>query len=271
MWMRKLRILTPFSQKLLFTKRETITISSSYCKPEFDFHTVEQFFPQYIRRVNFRGNNLGFCGRSLFSCEAAQRNSCWNCCNAKAFLVCTDCGCVQPVDHSVDYFKIFGLEKKYGIEGENLERTYKDWQRKLHPDLVHTKSQKEREYAAEQSARVIDAYRTLTDPLSRAIYILKLEDVHVDEEEKIDDVELLTEMLEIRETVDEAADSQALKQIQEQCGVWPSGQIPIQGKFEQSSISFADALQSRKYIEALAAIRRMTYYKRANEEIVKKL
>lgn len=47
--------------------------------------------------------------------------------------------------------------------------------------------------------------------------------------------------------------------------------MQIQGKYEQSSISFADALQSRKYEEALAAIRRMTYYKRANEEIVKKL
>lgn len=32
-------------------------------------------------------------------------------------------------------------EKNYEIEGENLERKYKDWQRKLHPDLVHTKSQ----------------------------------------------------------------------------------------------------------------------------------
>lgn len=30
--------------------------------------------------------------------------------------------------------------------------------------------QRERDYAAEQCARVIDAYRTLADPLSRAIY-----------------------------------------------------------------------------------------------------
>ncbi|KAH0728995.1 hypothetical protein KY289_000183 [Solanum tuberosum] len=268
MLMKKLRISTPFSQRLLLGRRE-IVISSS--KTQFDFPSISpkvEQFPQFIqsRKLNFLRNDLGFSGRTLFSSEAAQKNSCWNCCNGVSsnttpFLVCTACGCVQPVDQSVDYFQIFGLEKKYEIEGENLERKYKDWQRKLHPDLVHTKSQKEREYAAEQSARVIDAYRTLTDPLSRAIYILKLEGVHVDEEEKIDDVELLTEMLEIRETVEEAADSQSLKQIQGQ----------IQGKFEQSSISFADAFQSRKYEEALAAIRRLTYYKRANEEIVKKL
>ncbi|KAL3347321.1 hypothetical protein AABB24_021146 [Solanum stoloniferum] len=261
MWMKKLRRSTPFLQRLLLGRRE-IVISSS--NTQFDFPSISpnvEQFPQFIP-----SRKLNFLGRTLFSSEAAQKNSCWNCCNGVSsnttpFLVCTACGCVQPVDQSVDYFQIFGLEKKYEIEGENLERKYKDWQRKLHPDLVHTKSQKEREYAAEQSARVIDAYRTLTDPLSRAIYLLKLEGVHVDEEEKINDVELLTEMLEIRETVEEADDSQALKQIQGQ----------IQGKFEQSSISFADAFQSRKYEEALAAIRRLTYYKRANEEIVKKL
>lgn len=32
--------------------------------------------------------------------------------------------------------------------------------------------QEEREYAAEQSARVIDAYTTLRKPLSRAIYLV---------------------------------------------------------------------------------------------------
>jgi len=34
--------------------------------------------------------------------------------------------------------------------------------------------QKEREFAAEQSARVIDAYRTLNNALSRAIYIVSI-------------------------------------------------------------------------------------------------
>lgn len=95
-------------------------------------------------------------------------------------------------------------EKKFDIDDENLERKYKDWQKKLHPDLVHSKSkvqslrllhffyilylvyvfvvvptlclffQEEREYAAEQSARVIDAYRTLTDALARAVYIVSI-------------------------------------------------------------------------------------------------
>ncbi|XP_021892499.1 iron-sulfur cluster co-chaperone protein HscB, mitochondrial isoform X1 [Carica papaya] len=152
-----------------------------------------------------------FLGDSKFSekcfcSESAEKISarCWNC-NAAAqsapFLFCESCRSIQPVDHSVDYFQIFGLEKKYMAEVDNLEGKYKDWQKKLHPDLVHSKSeyflyfrQREREYAAEQSARVIDAYRTITKPLSRAKYMMKLDGLDVNEEETISEPELLAEV-----------------------------------------------------------------------------
>ncbi|KAJ8752346.1 hypothetical protein K2173_003982 [Erythroxylum novogranatense] len=49
-------------------------------------------------------------------------------------------------------------EKDYELGDVNLEGKYKDWQKKLHPDLVHSKSQQERDFAAEQSARLIDAW-----------------------------------------------------------------------------------------------------------------
>ncbi|XP_059668633.1 iron-sulfur cluster co-chaperone protein HscB homolog isoform X2 [Cornus florida] len=180
------------------------------------FHSEEdpRVFP--IQRYWFLGN-LKFSGKNFCSERVLPR--CWNCDavpQVVPFLFCDSCRSIQPVDRAVDYFQIFGLEKKYYIDDRNLEGRYKDWQKKLHPDLVHSKSEKERGYAAEQSARVIDAYRTLTNPLSRAIYILKLEGVDVDEEETVSDIELLAEILEIREAVEEATDSQALNKIQAQ-------------------------------------------------------
>lgn len=165
------------------------------------------------------------------------------------------------MDESVDYFQIFGLEKKYEIDVSNLEGMYKDWQKKLHPDLVHSKSEQEKEYAAGQSARVIDAYRTLSKPLTRAIYVLKLEGVNVDEEETVSEPELLTEILEIREAVDEATDSQALRQIQSQ----------MEDKLRCWSNSFASSLRTQKFEDALTCVRRMKYYSRVNEEITRKL
>ncbi|KAK8624507.1 hypothetical protein V6N13_065848 [Hibiscus sabdariffa] len=173
---------------------------------------------------------------------------CWNCVadapGSTPFLYCDSCRSIQPVDLSIDYFQIFGLEKKYEIEVDGLEGKYKDWQKKLHPDLVHSKSEKEREYAAEQSARVIDAYRTLSKPLSRAIYILRLEGVDVDEEQTVSDPELLTEIMEIREAVEEAPDSQALNQIQSR----------MNEKLEETSDSFANAFQRRNFDEAVTSL-----------------
>ncbi|KAK9699254.1 hypothetical protein RND81_08G163100 [Saponaria officinalis] len=144
---------------------------------------------------------------------------CWNCSScptSELFLVCDSCGCIQPLDHSLDYFQIFDLEQKFDIEEASLEGKYKDWQKKLHPDLVHSKSEREREYAADQSSRVIDAYRTLSDPLSRGLYLMKLSGVRVDEEQTVSDPDLLAEIMELRESVEDAATSHELEQIQTQ-------------------------------------------------------
>ncbi|GAB4834145.1 hypothetical protein Ancab_032409 [Ancistrocladus abbreviatus] len=218
--------------------------------------TSPQKFP--LKILGF--SEKGFCSQS----NEEGVGNCWNCYSilqSKPSLVCESCRSIQPVDHSVDYFQIFGLEKKFDIEEGGLEGKYKGWQKKLHPDLVHSKSERERGYAAEQSARVIDAYRTLNNPLSRAIYIMKLQGVHVDEEQTVSDPELLGEIMEIRESVEEAADSQSLKQIQSQ----------VQEKLTQWSNSFLSAFRSQSIEEAIDSIRRMTYYKRVNEEIVKRL
>lgn len=168
---------------------------------------------------------------------------------------------MQPVDPAVDYFRIFGLDRGYNIKDNNLEGKYKDWQKKLHPDLVHSKSEKERAFAAEQSALVIDAYRTLSKPLPRALYLLQLEGIHVDEEKTINDQELLMEMMEIRESVSDSSDSQTLEKIQSQ----------MKRKVETWSNSFQEAFDKGDFDRAVEATQRMRYYERAMEETVKKL
>ncbi|WVZ25652.1 hypothetical protein V8G54_004196 [Vigna mungo] len=207
----------------------------------------------------------GFSSKTLCSKSAVEiQSGCWNCHAAPhsaPFLVCDSCRCIQPVDGSTDYFEIFGVERKYDQEGENLEFKYKEWQKKLHPDLVHSKSQKERDFAAEQSARVIDAYRTLSKPLSRGIYLLKLNGVEIDEEQTISDPELLAEILEIREAVEEATNGEALNRILSQ----------MQEKLQNCSNTLGHAFQNQNFEEAKLAIRRMTYYSRVIDEVIKKL
>uniref|UniRef100_A0A0E0FBY0 J domain-containing protein n=1 Tax=Oryza meridionalis TaxID=40149 RepID=A0A0E0FBY0_9ORYZ len=222
--------------------------------------------------------------------DRAGGGECWSCGASGAFLSCGSCGSVQPVDPAVDYFRIFGLEREYTIKDNNLEGKYKDWQKKLHPDLVHSKSEKERAFAAEQSALVIDAYRTLSKPLSRALYLLQLEGIPIDEEKTITDPELLMEMMEIREAVNDASDSQTLEKIQSQVLLstimsWCYFEAKIRlisrltlchlyqikRNLETWSHSFQEAFEKRDFDRAVKATQRMRYYERAVEETIKKL
>ncbi|XP_011046446.1 PREDICTED: iron-sulfur cluster co-chaperone protein HscB, mitochondrial [Populus euphratica] len=274
----KKKLWSPFSKRLLPTRTISSTtcgflqnqqqhLSNSQRHSSFPFFSYNNNKIQTSSSSGFSSRFLFFSGKSFCSAQSSEKTNlrCWNC-NAEPqnapFLVCESCTTIQPVDHSVDYFQIFGLENKYEMEEDhNLEVKYKNWQKKLHPDLVHSKPEKEREFAAEQSARVIDAYRTLNNALSRAIYILKLEGVNVNEEETVSEPELLAEIMEIREAVEEAPDYQALKEIQSL----------VQEKLQNWSDYFASALRGHKFEEAKNCIRRMTYYDRVNEEIVKRL
>ncbi|XP_057974948.1 iron-sulfur cluster co-chaperone protein HscB homolog [Malania oleifera] len=273
---KNLLVSTPLSALLLLRRglRTSIPLLSLRSTPHL--HSLSSFSPSlfycfpdssslYFPSTSSFLEILKFSGK-LFCSESADSvvGRCWNCraaAETAPFLVCDSCRSVQPVDQSVDYFLIFGLERSFDIAVENLEGKYKGWQKKLHPDLVHSKSEREREYAAEQSARVIDAYQTLSKPLLRAIYILRLQGVDVDEEKTVSDPKLLAEILEIREAVEEAADTQALNQIKSQ----------IQEKLQFWSKSFSNAFQRRNFEEAQTSIQRMTYYDRVNDEIVKKL
>ncbi|KAH9613001.1 hypothetical protein KSS87_022039 [Heliosperma pusillum] len=243
-----LRVLPSLTQSLSYTSSSSI--------PHYYFTNTSN--PNFLHTSSYPPS-LRF-----FSSSKPIDRRCWNCNSGPTsdlFLVCDSCRCIQPIDPSHDYFHIFALEKKFDIEEGSLEGKYKDWQKKLHPDLVHSKSEREKEYAADQSSRVIDAYRTLNDSLSRAIYLMKLHGVHVDEEQTVSDPDLLAEIMELRESVEDATSSQALKEIQNQVDV----------KLKEWTELFGRAYNRQDTEEALNAIRRITYYKRASEEIVKRL
>lgn len=204
--------------------------------------------------------------RHSFSSLAADKEvvRCWACgiqAPEAPFLACPSCKSVQPLDSSLNFFQIFNVEPGFDVDAKDLERKYKDWQKKLHPDLFQRKSEQEREYSAQQSAQVINAYNTLLRPLSRAVYLLQLKGIHVDEEKTVSDPELLMEIMEVRESVEAADNVNALKSIQNK----------MQSKLEECHMSFATAYKKHDFTSAVSVVQKMSYYERVNAEIVKKL
>jgi molecular chaperone HscB len=143
--------------------------------------------------------------------------TCWSCGEApgpNAF--CDRCGKVQP-PRGEDHFALLGLPRAFALDLGELEQRYRDLQRKLHPDRFALKTAPERRASLERATNVNEAYRTLQDPGRRAQYLLGLRGVTTpaegSPESRKADPELLMEVLELRESLDDARRSRDLTQV----------------------------------------------------------
>jgi molecular chaperone HscB len=104
-----------------------------------------------------------------------------------------------------DYFEFFDLPHNLAIDLKDLEKRFYALSRELHPDRFARRSEAERERALEDSATLNDAYRTLREPVSRSLYLLKLEGFDIGEQGSKDvPPELLEEMFELNMAIEEA-------------------------------------------------------------------
>lgn len=129
----------------------------------------------------------------------------------------------------MNYFEVFGLDRKLAIDAVALQRRFYELSRQHHPDFHQGSSEEEQARVLETSARVNAAYRALRDPIARVEYLVRLEegretepvdghgmsrskpvDGHGTSRSKEGDVvkpkappELLEEMFEIQETLQE--------------------------------------------------------------------
>jgi len=104
------------------------------------------------------------------------------------------------------------------IDQRTLRREFLQLQAKAHPDL-HPPHLKARAEAT--SSRINEAYKTLSSPLLRAQYLLDMRlgaNAHPssDEAAKVEDPELLMQVLEAREVIEEAEDESELLPLREE-------------------------------------------------------
>jgi molecular chaperone HscB len=101
------------------------------------------------------------------------------------------------------YFETLGLPQRFAVEPAELERRYLERSRALHPDFHGLASGAEQRVSLEQTAVLNEAYATLSKPLARAEYLLKLEGGPSAAERKEMAPAFLEEMLELRMEIEE--------------------------------------------------------------------
>ena len=114
----------------------------------------------------------------------------------------------------MDHFARLGLPAALELEPASLDKAYFALQRRWHPDRFVARPPDERARASSEAAALNDAYRTLKDPLRRAVYLAEMKGVALPGDGKtIDDPDLLMEAMEARETLHEARTAEAIDRL----------------------------------------------------------
>lgn len=87
-------------------------------------------------------------------------------------LLCVECG--APLGAPLDLFAALGLPRKLTLDPAQLEQTYHDLGRRIHPDRFAGSDATLRDLSLRSTALLTRAYRTLRDPVSRGLYWLEL-------------------------------------------------------------------------------------------------
>ncbi|XP_029040755.2 iron-sulfur cluster co-chaperone protein HscB isoform X1 [Osmia bicornis bicornis] len=142
-----------------------------------------------------------------YSSESPSK--CWNC-NfiSKSELFCSKCKVLQEPPENLTYFDIMGIPKSYDVTVSEVQKKYKELQKLLHPDKFSRKSEKEKELSDHFSSLVNKAYSTLSHPLKRGLYMLKLNNVMISEETDNVNAVFLMEIMEKNEEIDEAENNE---------------------------------------------------------------
>jgi molecular chaperone HscB len=108
----------------------------------------------------------------------------------------------------VNYFEVFDLDRKLGIDTTRLQARYYELSRRYHPDFQQSAPPEEQARALERSALLNAAYRSLRDPIARIEYLVRLEGGHGAKEaatvKPTAPPELLEEIFEVQEMLQEA-------------------------------------------------------------------
>lgn len=108
-----------------------------------------------------------------------------------------------------NYFEIFSLEPNFNIDLIKLELAYQQKVARFHPDNFATSSDKEKNFALQNTSLINTAYDTLKSALLRATYLLELDGINAfDEKDTQMDVDFLMSQIELREELEAVESSQ---------------------------------------------------------------
>ncbi|MEZ8276064.1 co-chaperone HscB [Vibrio cyclitrophicus] len=162
----------------------------------------------------------------------------------------------------MNHFELFGLPLQFQLDGSLLSSLFRDLQRQFHPDKFATASERDRLLAVQKAAQINDAYQVLKNPVSRAEYLLVQhgEDIR-GEQQTMQDPMFLMEQMELREELEDIADSSDPE----------DALFAFEGKvskmYKQQLSAIQQELDSEAWLEAADRVRKLKFIAKLKNEI----
>lgn len=161
-----------------------------------------------------------------------------------------------------NFFELFGLPARFQVDGEQLDRAYREMQASVHPDRFVNAAEAERRVSMQQSTRVNEAYQTLKNPVRRAAYLLRQQGVDPQfETNTAMPPDFLVEQMEWREAIEEAsgaADARELDHLFSRLG----------GELKRMYAEIGRQIDERKDFPGAAdTVRKLMFLEKVGEEI----
>lgn len=162
----------------------------------------------------------------------------------------------------MNHFELFGLPLQFQLDGSLLSSQFRDLQRQFHPDKFAIASERDRLLAVQKAAQINDAYQVLKNPISRAEYLLVQhgEDIR-GEQQTMQDPMFLMEQMELREELEEIADSSDPE----------DALFAFEGKvskmYKQQLSAIQQELDGEAWLEAADRVRKLKFIAKLKNEI----
>ncbi|KAI8912172.1 hypothetical protein DFJ77DRAFT_467183 [Powellomyces hirtus] len=149
---------------------------------------------------------------------------CWHCNEPlpRSAVFCSK-GKIQPTFSESTYHDVLlpeiaaeDVPFAFDVDNRALRARFLSLQTKVHPDGFARASQTEKLCADQQSSFINKGYQTLRDPLARANYLLSLHGQRIEEHDNDADPELLMDVMEARESLEEATRESEVQKVKEQ-------------------------------------------------------
>lgn len=158
------------------------------------------------------------------------------------------------MNNSKNFFEIFSLPVGWEVDFQQLDIKFRALQKALHPDRYADKSDFEKRLAVQTAATINQAYETIKNPLSRAQYLLELEDLDASQETHItSDGQFLMDQMLLREALSEIRESENAEQA------LVSLSIEAQQTAAAIQQEFASQYQQKSYNEAFESLAKMQF------------